>query len=664
VHTYLRILKMLRNYWVHLVVSVFFMIIFSFLNGFSLWLISPFLSTLFASNSGDEISMLPELPSVTVTVERPDSLATEQLVFTESDSTATGAGANETASQSAIDPASRAEELRGKVTRLTQWRDGIKNWADSKLMRGTKMESLWRIVVVFFLLTLVKNICGYIQSVTISYVGHGVIRDLREGLFKRYTTLPLAFFHQHRSGELISRATNDVLIVNRCVSVSFTNLVRDPVFIVMYFFLAFIISWQLTLLALLVLPLSLSVIIRIGKKLHKYSHRQQEKMANLTSILQEMVYGIRVIKAFAMERMENRKFLRQSAELFKYLIKSTLVERLAPRLSEQLSVGVGLFILWYGGQQVIIGEQIPPDLFILFLVFIFSLIHPIRELSQVNNAIQEGLAAAERIFLVMDTATELQDEEDGVELTTTTGAVRFDNVGFEYRPGEPVLHDINLEVKAGEIVALVGSSGAGKSTAVDLIPRFYDPQHGRILIDGQDIREVKISSLRRTMGIVTQEVILFNDSVANNIAFGQTDVPQADIEAAARAANAHEFIEQLPEGYKTFIGDRGVKLSGGQRQRISIARAILKNPAILILDEATSALDTEAELQVQEAIDQLGKSRTTFVIAHRLSTIQSVDRIYVLKEGRVVQIGSHVELLSAEGMYKDLYSLQFRNGIK
>ncbi len=665
---YLRMLRYIRPYLPQVVLSVIFTVVFTLLSGVGIWMISPFLHTLFAgeemglmSGMAEQNSMasLTTAPAAGVSAARVSGRETAETGV--SGPEAAGGDLDTASPARDTDDHDRADGIRASLTGLERFRDDIKTKINGLLIRGTRMESLWRIVVVFFFIYLAKNVTGYIGAVLMTYVGQKVIKDMRDQLFRKFTQLPLSFFHRHRAGELISRATNDVQIANRCVNVSFTNLVRDPIFILIYFAVALILSWRLTLLAMLVLPVTLLIVVQIGKKLRKYSHRRQEKMANLTSVLQETIYGIRVIKAFAMEQFENRKFLCESERLFRDAFKIYRMERLSSPLTEQLSVLVGLFILWYGGRQVFTEQALPPDLFILFLVAIFSLVHPIKELSQVNNAIQEGMAAAERIFAVLDAEAEIPALEVGEELARVRGEVVFQDVSFGYMPGEPVLQNINLEVSPGEIVALVGSSGAGKSTLVDLIPRFYDPQEGRILIDGRDIRDLKIRSLRQTMGIVTQEVILFNDSVRRNIAYGLDGVSMAEVEAAARAANAHEFISHLPTGYDTPIGDRGVKLSGGERQRLSIARAILKNPPILIFDEATSALDTESEQLVQEAIDRLVRDRTTLVIAHRLSTIQNVDRIYVLQGGRIVQTGSHAELLEAGGLYRDLYELQFRS---
>ncbi len=625
-NTYLRVLRLVRPYLPFIILSMTFMVVFSLLSGFSIVMIAPFLEALF----------MPEAAEVATPIAAPD--------------VAPDAG----------EARSRVEEIRQGFD-PSALRDDLMARLNTWLKRDTQMETLWVIVLVFFFLNLIKNLSGYLQTICTDYVQHSFIRDLRNRLYDKFTSLPLSFYHRHRAGELISRATNDVLVVNRSVNVSFTNLARDPVMIVMYLAFALLLSWRLTLLAMLVLPLSMLIIVRIGKKLRKYSHRQQEKMANITTRLQETISGIRVVKAFTNEERENSRFRAESQRLFRDLFKIASMQRLSSPLTEQLSVLVGLFILWYGGRQVLTGDELPPQLFILFLFFIFSLGKPIKELSQVNNAIQEGMAAAERVFEVLDHPVEIIERDAAAVLNNVRGEIELRDVGFAYHTGDPVLRGVDLKVSPGEVVALVGSSGAGKSTLVDLIPRFYDPTGGTVLIDGHDLRDLTLASLRSAMGMVTQEVILFNDTVRNNIAYGLSDVSDDDVTAAARAANAHDFITRMPEGYDTLIGDRGLKLSGGQRQRLSIARAILKNPPVLIFDEATSALDTESEMLVQEAVDRLVRDRTTIVIAHRLSTIQHVDRIYVMQDGRIVQIGTHEELLAeTDGPYRSLHDLQFR----
>ena len=630
--TYLRVLRLVRPYLPQVLVSMTFMAVFSLLSGLSIVMLAPFLDALFAPENATFIAAAP--PAATVAP--ADTLAA-----------------------AAADVGSRVQQLQDSFS-MSGLRDSLQGALNGWLLHGTKAESLWRIVVVFFFLMLLKNVAGYLQAVFTDYVQLSLIRDLRNRLYERFTELPLAFYHRHRAGELISRATNDVLVVNRSVNVSFTNTARDPLLVLVYLGLAVLLSWKLTLVALILLPLSLAIIVRIGKTLRRYSRRQQEKMAVLTSRLQETIAGIRVVKAFTNEPAENARFRAESQMLFRDLFKIARAQQISSPLTEQLSVLVGLFILWYGGRQVLAGGELPPQLFMLFLFCIFSLGKPIKALSQVNNAVQEGIAAAERVFAILDEPQTVIEKPDAAVLDAVRGEVELRGVRFRYDTGEEVLRGVDLHVRPGEVVALVGPSGAGKSTLIDLIPRFYEPTEGAVLVDGRDVRDVTLASLRGAMGLVTQEVILFNDTVRNNIAYGMAAARQEEVEAAARAANALDFIRQLPRGFDTVIGDRGLKLSGGQRQRLSIARAILKNPPILILDEATSALDTESELLVQQAIDRLVRNRTTIVIAHRLSTIQNADRICVLQAGRIVQTGSHVELLARGGPYRQLYDLQFR----
>ncbi len=633
--TYYRMLRMIKPYMGQVILSIVFMLIFSVLSVLSITMVSPFLKALFLQDQVVEVVADP-------------SPADSPLLTTD-------AGAAEEPDAAHV----RLQDIQGKLSLVENIKLDFSKWVQATLLQGTNEQRLLRVCLAIFFLFLGKNIAGYIQEILMTYVGQAVIRDLRNALFIQFTALPLSFFHRNKAGELISRATNDVLVAQKCVSQSFTKLIKDPIQLVMYMSVALILSWKLTLMAAVLLPMSLVVIIRIGKGLRKLSRRQQEQLADLTSTLQETVYGIRVIKAFAMEDFENGKFLGQSQDLFRQIFKFNWVMKLSAPLTEQLSILVGLCLLWYGGSRVFTGGLMAPDLFVVFLIVIFSTVRPIKSMGALNNEIQAGMAAADRIFEILDTAAEVPDEDAGLRLTDVEGRVELDHVHFSYLPGEPVLQGVSLEVKPGEIVALVGSSGSGKSTLIDMIPGFHHPDQGRVLIDGHDVRELNLGSLRGSMGIVTQEVILFHASVFKNIAYGLGDVDQEAVIGAAMAANAHDFISRLPEGYQTIIGDRGLKLSGGQRQRISIARAILKNPSILLLDEATSALDTESELLVQEAIDRLVRHRTTIVIAHRLSTIHNVNRIYMLEEGRVVQVGTHTELLAQGGRYKELYDLQF-----
>jgi len=642
-NSYLRMIRMVRPYLPQAAVALVFMLLFSFFSVFSFTMISPFLKALFLDTGSQ--------PARALDAGAP---ATAPLTVAPAGADADSAAVADAATRE------RLAQVQQKMSMVTALKARFQDWVQGTLLRGTKQDALLRICLLAFALLLLKNITGYIQDVLMVWVGESVVRDLREALFRRLTAMPLSFYHQHKAGELISRATNDVLMAQKCIGVSFTTLLRDPIFIVMSLGVAFILSWKLTLMALVLMPVSLAVIVRIGKSIRRISGRQQEEMANLTINLQETVYGIRVIKAFAMEGYENGRFSARNRELFRQVFRFNRKMKLSSPLTEQLSSFVGLFLLWYGGSKVFTGGVMAPDLFIVFFLAIFSTVRPFKNLGQVNNEIQAGMAAADRIFAVLDTPQEVADAEAGVKLDRVEGRVELQDVHYAYVAGEPVLRGVSLKVEPGEVVALVGSSGSGKSTLVDLIPGFYLADRGTVTIDGHDVRDLNLASLRRNMGIVTQEVLLFHDTVFNNIAYGLADVTPEQVREAARAANADEFIGRLPAGYDTIIGDRGLKLSGGQRQRISIARAILRNPPILLLDEATSALDTESEHLVQEAIDRLVRHRTTIVIAHRLSTIQNVDRIYLLEEGQVVQTGTHDELLAAGGRYKELYTMQFQ----
>jgi len=636
-NSYWRMLKMVKPYLGHVGLALVFMLLFSLSSAFSFTMISPFLKALFLDT---------------------DSQLARELVQTEDEAAPTLVTSAEGSRETTVDDGQR--EVLAKVGLVTSLKARFQGWVEGTLLKGTKQEALLRICIMVFLALLLKNLTNYIQDLLMVYVGESVVRDLRNALFLRFTHLPLGFYHQHKAGELMSRATNDVLMAQKCIGVSFTTLLRDPVFIIMYLGVAFILSWKLTLMAMVLMPVSLIIIVRIGKSVRKISTRQQEEMAHLTSNLQETVYGIRVIKAFAMEDYENRRFLARSKELFHQIFRFNRRLKLSSPLTEQLSSIVALFLLWYGGSRVFTGGVMAPDLFIVFLVAIFSTVRPLKNLGQVNAEIQAGRAAADRIFAILDTETETADPEAGLKPEKIAGRVEFADVDFAYVPGEPVLRGVSLKVDPGEVVALVGSSGGGKSTLMDMIPAFYHPDSGVVRVDDRDVRDYNRAALRRSMGIVTQEVILFHDTVLANIAYGLEDISLEQVREAARAANADDFITRMPDGYDTVIGDRGLKLSGGQRQRISIARAILKNPPILLLDEATSALDTESEKLVQEAIDRLVQHRTTIVIAHRLSTIKNVDRIYLLERGEVVQVGTHDELLARGGRYKELYTMQFQ----
>jgi subfamily B ATP-binding cassette protein MsbA len=525
----------------------------------------------------------------------------------------------------------------------------------------TKIERLERFCVLLLMIFLIKNIFLYGWSFLIVRVEQGVVRDLRDRLFSHYQKLPLQYFHGQRAGELISRITNDITLVRGAVANGLSDLLKNLFLGIVFVALVFAASWKMALAGILVLPPSIGLIGILGKRLKKSSRITQEKMASMTTVLQESISGVRVVKAFAMEKFELGRFKKYTNDFFRTMVRLTRVGSLAIPLTEMLGVAAGTLILWYGGRQILAGSGLTADRFFLFLVAMFSLMQPVKVLSRVNIDIQQGLAAAGRIFQIMDTRPTVVESPEPVVLSRFDDAVRFENVSFSYPGGVFELRDVNLELKKGRVMALVGPSGGGKSTIVDLIPRFYDPTAGRVTIDGTDLRDAETTSLRNLLGIVTQEIILFNDTVYNNVAYGRADVGKEAVSRALEAAWALDFVEEMPQGLDTPIGDRGVKLSGGQRQRLAIARALLKDPPILIFDEATSSLDSESERLITQAISNLLTGRTVVLIAHRLSTIRQADVIHVVENGRIVQSGGHGDLLNQDGLYKKLYELQFED---
>lgn len=545
------------------------------------------------------------------------------------------------------------------IPTLSELRNFDKKAVLSLIGGKSRMDALIRVCFILVFVFFIKNLFWYIQSFLIARVEQGVIRDIRIDIYRKYQILPLSFFHGQKAGELISRISNDVLLVRGAVGDGLSKLIKAGFNFVFFLGLALLASWKMALVSMIVLPPAVILIGFLSKKLRASSTVSQEKMAAVTSIIQETVSGIRVVKAFNMEHFELKKFKRIAQDYFKTMVRLSRVGYLSMPLTELLGVLVGALILWYGGRQIIMGTGLTTSTFILFLVAVFSTMDPVKKLSQVNVEIQQGLAAGKRIFNMLETPEIIADITGAIEIKEFNDAIRYDKVQFNYGGSEFALKDIDIELKKGEILALVGPSGGGKSTIVDLLPRFYDVEGGSIKIDAVDIREIQAKSLRNLMGIVTQEIILFNDSIAGNIAYGQEDALLGDIKQAARLAFADEFIEQFPDGYDTVIGDRGVKLSGGQRQRLSIARALFKDPPILIFDEATSSLDTESEILIQKAIDNLLSGRTVIVVAHRLSTIRNADQILVIEKGRIIERGAHADLIAASGPYKRLYDMQF-----
>jgi len=545
---------------------------------------------------------------------------------------------------------------------LTDLKGFMDSVIDDAIRQHDRIVVLEWLVIFILLSYLLKNVFGLARAFLMAGVEQGIIRDLRVDLYTHLHSLSLGFFTEERKGTLISRVTNDVKIINDSLMALVNSIFRDPPQILAYTLVLFLFNWKLTLLVSIILPVTGLIVGKIGNTIKRASITSQVQMGDITSILDETLMGIRIVKAFGMELFEIEKFKEETRRYRDIMIKIVKRRNLGSPISEMMGVIAVGVILWFIGQEIITGEsEMTPGGFIFYMSMIYSMIQPLKLFTQVFNSYKEGVAAAERVFDVLDQKPAVANSPGAKSITSFNHEIIYRDVSFRYQTGRMVLSDVNVRIGIGEIVALVGPSGSGKSTLVDLLPRFYDVVGGSITLDGTDIRDLDIGSLRSLIGIVTQETILFNDTVGKNIAYGRPDVRNDLIVQAARAANAHDFIMRIPGQYDAVIGDRGVKLSGGERQRLSLARAILKNPPILILDEATSALDTESELLVQEAIEHLMEGRTSIVIAHRLSTIQHADRIVVLEGGRVREVGQHDELLGKEeSLYKRLYDMQFR----
>ena len=541
----------------------------------------------------------------------------------------------------------------------------VKPALDEIFLKKNDDMLIW-IPVIVILIYFIKGICNYTQTILMSFIGQRVVADLRNKLYKQIQMQSLAFFTKNPTGLLMSRITNDVSSIQGAVSEALTTLLKDTFTILCLMFVVLYRDWQLGIIAMFVFPLTAYPIAKFGKKMRSIATRTQVTMGSLTTLLQETISGTRIVKAFGMEEYENQRFARENEHLFKLALKSVSVSAVSSPFMEFLG-GLGIAtIIFYGGYQVIKGVS-TPGTFFSFLTALFMLYDPVRKLTNVNNTIQQGIAGAKRVFGIIDIVPDIRNSETATDLPKISTGIDIQNVTFAYEE-TPVLKNISLSINAGEVVAFVGMSGGGKTTLVNLIPRFYDVTEGRILIDGRDIREVTIESLRGQIAIVTQQTILFNDTVKNNIAYGNIEETEENIIQAAKAANAHDFIMNLPDGYNTVIGEQGAKLSGGERQRISIARALLKDAPILILDEATSSLDTEAEIEVQDALENLMQGRTTLIIAHRLSTIRNAHRIVVLANGEIMEEGTHESLMEKRREYFKFYTMQFidekRNGIE
>ena len=607
VSIYRRMGQLLFNFWPYLLISTISAFIFVLLNSASIWLMASFIN-----------NVLTDF----------DKIVQSQL------------------------------EWASKSTLTTN--EKLKYWTNLLILRDTPTESLkilcYAILSVFF----IKNIFLYIKNLLLRIVELKLVRDIRDHLYKHIQTLSLGYFHKRHTGSITSIVMNDVEQLQIALGVVFQRLFVEPINILTFVTLLFIISWKLAIIAIIIIPLAGFAIIGIGRSIRRKSRRTQQKIAEIMQILTETLSSIRIVKAFVNEKDEIKKFTRESSNYFKLLLKRARLDLISGPITETFGVIIGVVLLWYGGTEVLMDRGLVPEDFIRFILILFSILGPIKQLSNVNLKIQAGAASAERIFGLLDTPSEIVEDPNPIDLGIFNKSISFNKVHFEYsEDNDQVLDQVSFTINKGEVVAMVGPSGAGKSTIADLIPRFFDVSSGVIEIDENDIKKLSLASLRGNMGIVTQEVILFNDTIKNNIAYAKSNVTDDAIHAAAKAANALEFIKKTPNGFDTLIGERGAKLSGGQKQRLAISRALLRNPPILILDEATSALDTESEKKVQKAIEALMKDRTTLVIAHRLSTVQNADKIIVIDGGKVVETGTHQKLYDRNGLYRKLYDIQF-----
>lgn len=529
-----------------------------------------------------------------------------------------------------------------------------------KVLANKDTVTLNLIVIGILVLFLFRGFFYFGERYLMSFVGQKIVNDIREKLYRHLQTLSLSYFDRRKTGNIMSNLTNDVSALQTAIAGNLISFVQEAVILAGSLVSMFALYWKLTLLTLVIVPLVVVTINFFGGRLRKAGHDVQGKMADITALLEEAISGIRIIRSFNREEFEIKRFVVQNDKNFWALMTTTkLTSMLTPFIQFFAAIAV-TGIIWYGGMSVIEGKMTAGAL-IAFLIYAINLANPVRRISEIYGDIQKSLAAADRVFETLDTMPEVQEKKNAITLPKVQGHIVFDHVSFAYDKDHEALTDFNLEVKPGQVVALVGPSGAGKSTVANLLPRFYDITGGKLTIDGVNIKDVTFSSLRQQIGLVPQETMLFNASVHDNILYGRLDASEEEVIAAAKAANAHEFIMDLPQGYDTHVGDRGNALSGGQRQRIAIARAILKNPQILILDEATSALDTESEKIVQAALDRLMEGRTAVVIAHRLSTVRNADDIVVIDHGKIVEEGTHTELLAKDGLYASLYAVQFKD---
>ena len=539
--------------------------------------------------------------------------------------------------------------------------DQLKFWTNKLILRDTAIESLKVLCYTLIASFLIKNIFLYIKNISLTYIQFNLIKKLRAQLYSHLQSLSLSFFDKRQTGELSSIVINDVSNMRVAFGTSFHKLFVEPINILVFISLLFIINLKLALLSIIIVPLTGAVVVVIGKSIRRRSRRTAEKIARIMGIMSENLNSIRIIKSFAMEAFETNRFKQEQERHYNLDLRQAKLRLISSPVTEMIGAFIAVILLWIGGHDVLVSNDMTSEDFIRFILILFSVLQPIRSLSKVGINLQNGFASADRVFNVLDTVPAIVSKPNAIKIKDVKDEITFNNVGFNYDGTERILKDIFFTMKKGTVTALVGASGAGKSTIADLIPRFYDVINGKIEIDGNDIRDLDINSLRKMMGIVSQETILFNDTIGSNIKYGLQSVTDDQLQKAAKNANAYDFISEQPNGFETVIGEKGVRLSGGQRQRIAIARAILKNPSILILDEATSSLDTESEYKVQKAVDNLMADRTVLVIAHRLSTVENADKIVVMEDGEIADFGSHQDLLKKDGVYTRLYKKQFKS---
>ena len=538
--------------------------------------------------------------------------------------------------------------------------DQLKYWTNELILRDTALESLKVLCYTIIGSFLFKNIFLYIKNIALTYIQFNLITKLRVLLYAHLQAMSLSYFDKSQSGELSSIVLNDVSNMRVAFGTSFHKLFVEPINIILFIVLLLIINLKLALIAIIIVPLTGAIVIMIGKSIRRKSKRTAEKIARIMSIMTENLNSIRVVKSFSMESFETDRFTNEQDRYYQLIFRRAKLRLISSPITETIGAFIGVFLLWIGGHDVLVTHNMNSEDFIRFILILFSVLGPIRNLSNVNIELQKGFASADRVFGVLDTPASIVSKLDAKTINEFNDQISFNNVCFNYEGSEKVLTGISFNMDKGTVTALVGPSGAGKSTVADLIPRFYDVVEGSVTIDGIEIRDIELNSLRMLMGIVSQETILFNDTIGSNIKYGLQSVNNERLKEAAKNANALDFINEQPQGFETIIGEKGVRLSGGQRQRIAIARGILKNPPILILDEATSSLDTQSEHLVQTAIDNLMADRTVLVIAHRLTTVENADSILVMDAGQIVAYGTHQELLSQDGIYTRLYNKQFK----